>query len=170
MKPQLSQRKGALFASACILLFAGCGSPASVPPVINHEAQAKKLSDGSYEVQLSYRITYRRPLFKQPLLQFSFLSYEASIDNTNWLYLARTNGTVDGSNVVVMTNAGKDLALVNQIGSRVVIARFSTTGTVCFSNGMMTVNLNQKFHPVDGQSDYMLRYAPYGLNGTYQLE
>lgn len=148
-KKSISKVKGgALFALACVLLLAGCGS---VPPVINHEAQARKLPDGSYEVLLSYSVTTSGG----PCFNFHSFFTTTTSYSTNWLYLARTNGDVDASNVLVTTEEGaKDLAIQGM------------KGTICFSNGMI-VNLELPNYP-DGVQ--MQGYMPYFLNGTYQLE
>lgn len=44
---------GKLFPLVCCLLIAGCGR-ASLRPVIDTVAHAKKMPDGTYEVQLGY--------------------------------------------------------------------------------------------------------------------
>src|SRR5436309_1963692 len=49
------KRLSILLPLACCLLVVGCEKkPASVPPVIESVANAQKLADGAYEVQLRY--------------------------------------------------------------------------------------------------------------------
>jgi hypothetical protein len=132
----------------CSLLIAGCDK--SVPPVIEHVANAKKLADGSYEVQLRYSVTTSGG----PCLSSS--SFRSTTGYaTNWLYLKSIEQTASADQVIVTTDEGaRDLAIKDM------------RGTISFDNGAMTVQLEQ---PHVLPSGAVQGYAPYYLNGTYQI-
>ena len=139
-----------LMSLAYCLLITGCGQPSSVPPAIEHDAYAKKLADGTYEVQLRYSVTTSGG----PCLNIHSFSSTTSYA-TNWLYLNSIEQTASADKVILTTDQSeKDLAIKGM------------TGTISFDNGTMTVELQQPNYP-DGV--HMQGYAPYYLNGTYQV-
>lgn len=134
----------------CSLLIAGCDK--SVPPVIEPVANAQKLTDGTYEVQLRYSITSSGG----PCLSKDFFKTWTSY-STNWLYVKSLEGVQSADQLVVTIEAGKKewpYAITNM------------QGTVSFANGTMTVRLEGPNYK-DGV--HMDGYVAYGLNGTYQI-
>ena len=107
------------------LLFAGCDK--SVPPVIEPVANAQKLADGTYEVQLRYSVTSSGG----PCLSKDFFKTWTSY-STNWLYVKSLEGVQSADQIVVTIEAGKrewPYAITNM------------QGTVSFTNAAMTVQL-----------------------------
>ena len=134
----------------CGLLIVGCDK--SVPPVIEHVANAKKLADGTYEIQLRYSVTSSGgPCLSKDSFK-TWTSY-----STNWIYLKTLDGAMTADQIVVTTDAGK---------REWPYATTNMQGTVSFTNGEMRVQLEQPRYP-DGV--HMQGYASYYLNGTYQI-
>ena len=134
----------------CGLLIVGCDK--SVPPVIEHVANAKKLADGTYEIQLRYSVTSSGgPCLSKDSFK-TWTSY-----STNWIYLKTLDGAMTADQIVVTTDAGK---------REWPYATTNMQGTVSFTNGEMRVQLEQPCYP-DGV--HMQGYASYYLNGTYQI-
>ena len=141
-------RLSILFPLACCLLIAGCDQ--SVPPVIDHVAYAKKLADGSYEVQLRYSVTTSGG----PCLSTSFFRSTTHYA-ANWLYLKTIEQRVSADQVIVTdVEDDRNLAIKDM------------RGAISFHNGTMTVQLE---HPHVLSSGAVEGYAPYYLNGTYQI-
>ena len=147
------KRLSILLPLACCLLVVGCDQkPASVPPVIESVANAQKLADGAYEVQLRYSVTSSGG----PCLSKDFFKTWTSY-STNWLYVRSLEGVQSADQIVVTIEAGKrewPYAITNM------------QGTVSFANGTMTVQLKGPNYK-DGV--HMDGYVAYGLNGTYQI-
>jgi hypothetical protein len=140
------------FLLACCLLIAGCGQPTSVLPVIEHVAYAQALTNGTYEIQLRYSITSSGG----PCLSKDWFKTWTSY-STNWVYVKALDGALTADQIVVTSDAGKmewPYAITNM------------QGTVSFTNATMTVQLEHPNYP-DGV--HMQGYAPYYLNGTYQV-
>ncbi len=134
----------------CSLLIAGCDK--SVPPVIEPVANAQKLTDGTYEVQLRYSVTSSGG----PCLSKDFFKTWTSY-STNWLYVKSLEGVQSADQLVVTIEAGKKewpYTITNM------------QGTVSFANGTMSVQLEGPNYK-DGV--HMDGYVAYGLNGTYQI-
>ena len=141
-----------LFPLVCCLLSTGCGPPASVPPVIETIAHAQKLGDGTYEVQLRYGVTSSGgPCLNKD----SFKTWTSH--STNWIYLKALDGEITADQLVVTTDVGK---------REWPYATTNMQGTVSFTNATMRVQLKQPRYP-DGV--HMEGYAPYYLNGTYEV-
>jgi hypothetical protein len=139
------------FAFTCCLLIAGCGQEtASVPPVIDHVAYARALTNGTYEIQLRYSITSSGgPCLSKDSFK-TWTSY-----STNWIYLDSIERTVNADQVIVTTDEGaRELAIKD------------LKGTISFDSGTMNVQLEQP-HVLPGGT--VQGYAPYYLNGKYQI-
>ena len=130
----------------------GCGPPKSVAPVIDSVAHAQRLSDGTYQVELRYSVTSSGG----PCFNANWFRSTTSYD-TNWVYVKSLDGLQSASQIVVTSEAGK---------KRWPFATTNLQGTVSFSDGMLTVELQHPDYP-DGV--HMQGYAPYYLNGTYQV-
>jgi len=142
-----------LFLLACCLVITGCGQPASVPPVIERDAYAKKLADGAYEVQLRYSVTSSGgPCLSKDMLT-TWTSY-----STNWIYLKTLDGTMTADQIVVTIDAGK---------KEWPYATTNMQGTVSFSNTAMTVLLEKP--GFDYNRNVEQGVVPYFLNGVYQV-
>jgi hypothetical protein len=131
----------------------GCGQePASVPPVIESVANAQKLADGTYEVQLRYSVTSSGgPCLNKDLFK-TWTSY-----STNWLYVKSLEGVQSADQIVVTDKAGKrewPYAITNM------------QGTVSFTNATLRVRLEG---PNYRDGVHMDGYVAYFLNGTYRL-
>lgn len=134
------------------LLFAGCGPPASVRPVIDTVAQAKKMPDSTYQVQLHYSVTTSGgPCFNL----HSFFSSTTShyMDQLN---VKSIEGVQDATHITAIFYVGEEFPEV----------RTNMQGTVSFTNDTMNVQLELPDYP-DGV--HTQGYVPYELNGTYQV-
>jgi hypothetical protein len=134
------------------LFITGCGKPASVPPVIEPNAYAKQLADGTYEVQLRHSVTSSGG----PCLGKDFFKTWTSY-STNWIYLKALEGKMTADQIVVTTDAGK---------KEWPYATTNMQGTVSFVDDTMTVQLEAPSYP-DGV--HMQGYVQFYLNGIYQV-
>jgi hypothetical protein len=137
---------------ACCLFITGCGKPGSVPPVIDPDAYAKQLADGTYEVQLRHSVTSSGgPCLSKDSFK-TWTSY-----STNWIYLKALGGKMTADQIVVTTDAGE---------KEWPYATTNMQGTVSFIDDTMTVQLEAPSYP-DGV--HMQGYVQFYLNGTYQV-
>ena len=117
---------------ACLLIV-GCGQePASVPPVIEHVADAHKLADGSYEIHLRYSITTSGG----PCLSSSWFR-RRTYHETNWLYVKSLEG-VQSADQIILKSGVKD-----DVGDFTYAIK-DLRGTVSFTNDTMRVQLCQR--------------------------
>jgi hypothetical protein len=132
----------------CAALISGCRG---VSPKIDPVASAKKLADGTYRVDLRYTKT----ISGGPC--FNSLFFKSTIYHEyDSLYLKSLEGRVSAGEITVKVG-GREVASWNIEHLR---------GAVVFTNDMMTVQLEQPNYP-DGV--HIQGYAPYYLNGTYQI-
>ena len=123
-----------------------------MPPVIESVANAQKLADGTYEVQLRYSVTSSGG----PCLSKDFFKTWTNY-STNWLYVKSLEGVQSADQIVATIEAGKrewPYAITNM------------QGTVSFTNAAMTVQLEGPNYKDGVRMD---GYVAYGLNGTYQI-
>jgi hypothetical protein len=132
----------------CAALISGCGS---VSPKIDHVASAKQLADGTYQIDLRYTKTISGgPCFNSSFFKSTTYHYYDS------LYVKSLEGTLRADQITVKTG-GQGVASWNIEHLR---------GAVVFTNGMMTVRLEQPDYP-DGVN--IKGYIPFYLNGAYQV-
>lgn len=136
------------FLLLCAALISGCGS---VSPKIDHVASAKKLTDGTYRVDLRYTKT----ISGGPCFNSSFFK-STTYHEYDSLYVKSLEGRVSADEITVKVG-GQEVGSWNIEHLR---------GSVVFANDMMTVQLEQPKYP-DGV--HIQGYAPYYLNGTYQI-
>src|ERR1022692_658857 len=129
-------------------LISGCGS---VSPKIDHLANAKKLADGTYRVDLRYTET----ISGGPCFNSSFFKSTTYHDYDS-LYLKSLEGTVSASQITVRVG-GEEVGSWNIEDLR---------GVVTFTNGTMSVQLEQ---PHVLRSGAVRGFVAYRLNGTYQI-
>lgn len=132
----------------CAVLISGCGS---VSPKIDHVASAKQFADGTYRIDLRYTKTISGgPCFNSSFFKSTTYHYYDS------LYVKSLKGKVSADQITVKAG-GQEGASWNIEHLR---------GAVVFTNGMMTVRLEQPDYP-DGV--HIKGYIPYYLNGAYQV-
>ncbi len=145
-------RSSTLLAFACSIVIVGCGG--IVPPAIEHVAYAQLVTNGTYEVQLRYSITSSGG----PCLSKDWFSSWTSY-STNWLYLKALDGAVTADQIVLRAGVKDDVGDFSY-------AIEGLRGTVSFDQEIMTVRLEQ---PNVLPSGEVRGYAPYYLNGAYQI-
>jgi len=140
---------------ACIVAIIGCGKePWTVPPVIQRVAYAQVSTNDTWQVQLRYSITSSGG----PCLSEDWFKKWTSY-STNWAYLKALDGAMTAEQIIVRAGV-KD-----EFGD-FTYAIQGLRGTVSFDKDMMTVQLQQ---PRVLPSGAVHGYAPYYLNGTYQI-
>jgi hypothetical protein len=132
----------------CTALIAGCGS---VSPKIDHVAIAKRLADGTYQVDLRYTETSSGG----PCFNSSFFKSTTSHSHDS-LYLKSLEGTMSADQITVRVGGqGVESWKIEDL-----------RGVVVFTNNTMSVQLEQ---PNVLRSGAVRGFAPYRLNGTYQV-
>jgi hypothetical protein len=133
---------------AYAVLVTGCGS---VRPKIDHVATAKRLQDGTYQIDLRYTET----ISGGPCFNSSFFKSTTSHSHDS-LYLNSLDGAVSASEMTVRVG-GEGIGSWNIDNLR---------GVVAFTNGTMSVQLEQ---PNVRRNGEVRGFVPYRLNGKYQI-